>query len=399
MKKAAAIILILAMVFALYGCHDFNDSSEDAPVPDYDVCINFSDVDKDEVWDSGSGELIFTQAICVPHVIAAGKDDAVEAINEDIGRRCELFREGAEAIKNAALSLADENAMPNGGQGEADDSDRAEACTCVFRTNAELNRGDVGVISISYDVYTYSGGVHGYVSRVSDTYDAKTGEKLSLETVSDEPELLNQLVYGYILNISAGEKYKDDSGESIFFNPDLTESISDIIAGDNWYFNDEGLVFYANPYELAAYSYGRVDFVVPYAAMDGLLKEKYVPAALEGENGMMLAQSGDGEDAAAPELLDTVTLDAEGQSVILTAEETVYAVQLVLRNNETMSDNFLWYRNYMTTDEAVELLSFIPDVQPNVILRYTLADGTVIERGISQSGEDGSIILIELAAG
>lgn len=397
MKKAAAIILALAMVFALNGCHEFNDSSEDAPVPEYDVCINFSDVEKDEVWDKGSGELIFTQSICVPHVIAAGQDAAVEAINNDIEHQCELFREGAEAIKNAALSLADENAMPNGEQGEKSEGGNAEACTCVYKTEAELSRGDVGVISLSYDVFTYSGGAHGYVSRTSVSYDAKTGDKLSLESITDEPELLNQLVYGYILNISAGEKYKNAEGESIFFNPDLTESISEIIASENWYFSNEGLVFFANPYEIAPYGCGRVDFTVPYAAMDGLLKEEYMTAEFAGENGMMLAQSGDSADTSELELLDTVTIDAGGQSVILTSEDTVYAVQLIFRNDD-MTENLLWYRSYMTTGEAVELLSYIPDVQPNVILRYTLADGTVIERGIFQSGEDGSIILTELTA-
>lgn len=397
MKKTAAIILVLAMVFALVGCHEFNDSSEDAPVPEFDVCIDFSHVEEDEVWDEGNGKLIFTQSICVPEVISAGDDDAVEAINGDIEHQLELFEEGADAIKSAALGLADENAVPNDNYEEPEEGGDDAENTCVYRAGAELTRGDVGVISLSYDVFTYGGGAHGYVTRTSASYDAETGDKLSLESISEDAELLNQLVYGYILNISAGEKYKDPAGESIFFNPDLTESITDLIESDNWYFSDEGLVFFANPYELAPYAYGRVDFTIPYAAMDGLLKEDYLPAELEGENGMMLAQSSDGVDTSALSMLGTVTVDKDGAGVILTAEETVYSVKLVFVNGD-MSENVLWYRSYMTTDEAVELLSYIPDVQPNVLLRYTLADGTVIERGVSQSGEDGSIILIELTA-
>lgn len=397
MKKTAAIILVLAMVFALVGCHEFNDSSEDAPVPEFDVCIDFSHVEEDEVWDEGNGKLIFTQSICVPEVISAGDDDAVEAINGDIEHQLELFEEGADAIKSAALGLADENAVPNDNYEEPEEGGDDEENTCVYRAGAELTRGDVGVISLSYDVFTYGGGAHGYVTRTSASYDAETGDKLSLESISEDAELLNQLVYGYILNISAGEKYKDPAGESIFFNPDLTEAITDLIESDNWYFSDEGLVFFANPYELAPYAYGRVDFTIPYAAMDGLLKEDYLPAELEGENGMMLAQSSDGVDTSALSMLGTVTVDEDGAGVILTAEETVYSVKLVFVNGD-MSENVLWYRSYMTTDEAVELLSYIPDVQPNVLLRYTLADGTVIERGVSQSGEDGSIILIELTA-
>ncbi len=396
MKKATAIILAMAMIFALCGCHDIYDKDEDAPAPEFGVCVDFSRVETDEFVDKGSDELVFAQSICVPEIVSAGSDEAAEKINLDIAYQYELFDEGADTIRNAALSIADEKAAAELEAAEASDKPEGlEFQTFMYVETAELSRGDVGVISLSYDVYTYSGGAHGYVSRTSASYDASTGEKLTLESISDEPELLEQLVYGYILNISAGEKYKNEAGESIFFNPDLTESISDLIGSGNWFFSSEGLVFFANPYELAAFSYGRIEFTVPYAAMDGLLKEEYLPVQLEGDNGMMLAQRCDGTDTSELDLLGTVTVDEKGQSIIISAQETVYSVKLVFAKSG-LPDNILWYRSYMTTDEALELVSFIPDTAPSVILSYTLADGTVVERGISQSGKDGSIILTEL---
>ena len=33
---------------------------------------------------------------------------------------------------------------------------------------------------------------------------------------------------------------------------------------------------------------------------------------------------------------------------------------------------------------------------PSIILEYRLADGTVITRGVFQSGEDGTILLVEM---
>ncbi len=400
MKKAAAIILAMAMIFALCGCHDIYDKDEDAPVPEFAVCVDFSRVETDGFVDEASDELVFAQSICVPEIISAGSDKAAEKINLDIAYQYELFDEGADTIRNAALSIADEKAAAELESAEAsDESEGLVFNTFMYEETAELNRGDVGVISLSYDVYTYSGGAHGYVSRTSASYDASTGEKLTLESISDEPELLEQLVYGYVLNISAGEKYKNEAGESIFFNPDLTESISDLIGSGNWFFSNEGLVFFANPYELAPFSCGRIDFTVPYAAMDGLLKEEYLPVQLEGDNGMMLAENGDSKDMSGLTVLNTVTLDEKGQSVIISAQETVYNVQIMTDNSAEAYNpgrNLLWYRSYMTTDEALELVSFIPDTAPNVILSYTLADGTVVERGVYQSGKDGSIILTEL---
>ena len=61
------------------------------------------------------------------------------------------------------------------------------------------------------------------------------------------------------------------------------------------------------------------------------------------------------------------------------------------------AERMLWQRNYMTDGEAMELVCYIPDVVPNIMLEYRLADGTVINRGIFQSGKDGSILLVELS--
>ena len=78
------------------------------------------------------------------------------------------------------------------------------------------------------------------------------------------------------------------------------------------------------------------------------------------------------------------------QSVILSAEETVYDVRIY------SAERMLWQRNYLTTGEGVEVISSIPDVLPNIAISYRLSDGTQVMRGIFQSGKDGSIILTEL---
>lgn len=402
MKKLAAIILTAAMALTLCGCYDIYDPAENAPVPKYSVCVDFSKYADDTVLDEESGECIFTQSVCEPTVISAGNERAADKINADLELRSQSFIEGASAMKNLALGLVDDNARP-GVMEEAEGETPPERgsvgpMTCIYQTSATLTRGDVGVISISFDTFTYSAGAaHGYVSRECASYDAKTGEKLTLDTVAEDAALLRQLVYGYMLNISTGEKYQRD-GTSIFFENNLTEELSALVESEQWYFSDKGLVFFANPYELAPYAFGRVDFTIPYAAMDGLLKGKYMPVEFEGEAGMMLAESGKVLDKGNLKLLGTVTLDADMQSVVVSAEETVYSVELVKMRDDMIAvpETLVWYRSYMTTDEALEVICSIPDVSPNLILRYVLADGTVIERGIFQSGKDGSIMLVEL---
>lgn len=396
MKKTILAILALVMLLSLCACDDIYTPTEKSPVPKYDLCVDFTMAETDEVWDEASDSCIFAQSVCLPQVSSKGNARAAERINADIKAQNILFMEGASAIKNSALSLVDDNAHPDNDVQTT--QEEAKAAASVYRNTAALTRGDVGALSICYDIYSYSGGAHGYTSRVSANYDSKTGEKLSLDSIAEDATLLRQLAYGYMLNISAGEKYQLN-GESIFFDADLTDELQALVESDDWYFSNEGLVFFANPYELAPYGCGRIDFVIPYAAMEGLLKEEYVPAAFVGGNGMMLAEAGDKLDRSGLKMLGTLTIDENMQSVIISAEETVYSVQLVKLDNAFDANNvqnIIWYRNYMTTNEAVEIVLSIPDVLPNVMLRYTLADGTIIERGIFQSGEDGSIILTEM---
>ena len=107
----------------------------------------------------------------------------------------------------------------------------------------------------------------------------------------------------------------------------------------------------------------------------------------------VLADDGDKLDRDSINILDTVTVDAEGQSIVLSAEETVYNVRIYTESRT------LWQRNYLTTGEGVEVKSYIPDTQANIAVRYQLADGTEVIRGIFQSGSDGSIILVDLVSG
>lgn len=128
-------------------------------------------------------------------------------------------------------------------------------------------------------------------------------------------------------------------------------------------------MFYANPYDIAPYSRGVLTFEIPYSALAEFIDESFMPVEYEGDNGMLLADDGDKLDRSSLNILGTVTVDEDGQSVVLSAEETVYNVKIYT------SGRMLWQRNYLTTGEGVEVKSFIPDAQPNIAVSYELADG------------------------
>ena len=370
MKKAIALILALMLMFSLCACDYTHDEQEKAPVPSSAVSVSYDTV-TGSLESSEDGSPIFTSEIVTP-IVTLKSSKVSDKINNHLNELLAAYNEGAEAIKSAAL---------------AQDSFDSES-PYEYNCSVLIARGDTSVLSLIYDIYTYSGGTHGYTARTARCFDTHTGSELKLEDITDDLDTLKEFLYGYILNLAASEKYTFD-GESIFFE-DFTAAIPGLIDGDNWYFAKDGLVVYADPYSIASFVQGRIDFVIPYDVLTGLIYDKYVPEAYEGESGMILAELGNAEDSHF-KIVGTASTDADGYSVLLSAEETVYEVRV-----HTVDGKEVFYRNYLTTGEAIELDTIIPDSSPKLILSYKLADGTIITRGIFHGDDKGSIMLVEV---
>lgn len=370
MKKALAMILAGMLMFSLCACQYTHDEQEKAPVPSSAVSVSY---------DTQSGELSGEddEVMCIYEistpVVTLKSDKASEKISARLNEFQSAYREGADAIRSAALAQMDETS-----------SDAPYEYNC----SVSVARGDTAVLSLIYDIYTYSGGTHGYTSRTARCFDIQSGDELTLEDITEDVETLKEFLYGYVLNLAAGEKYTFE-GESIFFE-DFNAALTELIDGDNWYFANDGLVIFADPYSIASFVQGRIDFVVPYDVLSGLINDKYIPAELEGENGMILAEAGSKDDTPL-KVVGSVELEENGSSILLSAEDTVYRVTV-----STADGKEVFYRNYLTTGQAIQLLSVIPEDAPSLILNYTLSDGTVITRGIFRGDGENSIMLVEI---
>ena len=370
MKKALAMILACMMMFSLCACQYTHDEQEKAPVPSAAVSVSY-DTQSGELTGEDDG-LIFSTEITTP-VVKLKSDKVSEKISARLSEVQSTYLEGADAIKSAALAQMDETI-----------SDAPYEYNC----SVSVARGDTAVLSLLYDIYTYSGGTHGYTSRTARCFDIQTGDELTLEDITEDAQTLKEFLYGYVLNLAAGDKYTFE-GESIFFE-DFNAALTELIDGDNWYFANEGLVIFADPYSIASFVQGRIDFVVPYDVLSGLINDKYMPAELEGENGMILAEAGSKDDTSL-KVVGSAELEENGSSILLSAEDTVYRVTV-----STADGKEVFYRNYLTTGQAIQLLTIIPEDAPNLILNYTLSDGTVITRGIFHGDGENSIMLVEI---
>ncbi len=363
------MLLCCAMLGTLCACQHGGDYEKRTYVPQFDMTVSYGF--KDEELKSDDGTTYYRQSLGTATV--SSKDErAAERINSSLAELYVKFGADAEYTQRVA-----------------EDQPDGEQIALSYYCAPSVTRCDTRVLSAVFDVSQDIGGIHADSTRTSRSYNADNGSLLTLADIAKNEEQLKTFIKNYVIGLAAGDDYKE-GGVSILFD-DFESTINDLVdAGANWYFSDGGLVFYANPYDIAPYSRGVLLFEIPYSALEEFIDEGFMPVEYEGENGMLLADDGDKLDRSSLNILGTVTVDEDGQSVVLSAEETVYNVKIYT------SGRMLWQRNYLTTGEGVEVKSFIPDAQPSIAVSYELADGTEIVRGIFQSGKDGSILLVDL---
>ena len=369
MKKTISMLLCCAMLGTLCACQHGGDYEKRTYVPQFDMTVSYGF--EDEELKSDDGTTYYRQSLGTATV--SSKDErAAERINSSLAELYVRFGADAEYTRRVA-----------------EDQPDGEQIALSYYCAPSVTRCDTRVLSAVFDVSQDIGGIHADSTRTSRSYNADNGSLLTLADIAKNEGQLKTFIKNYVIGLAAGDEYKE-GGVSILFD-DFESTINDLVdAGANWYFSDGGLVFYANPYDIAPYSRGVLLFEIPYSALAEFIDEGFMPIEYEGENGMLLADDGDKLDRSSLNILGTVTVDEDGQSVVLSAEETVYNVKIYT------SGRMLWQRNYLTTGEGVEVKSFIPDAQPSIAVSYELADGTEIVRGIFQSGKDGSILLVDL---
>lgn len=369
MKKTISMLLCCAMLGTLCACQHGGDYEKRTYVPQFDMTVSYGF--EDEELKSDDGTTYYRQSLGTATV--SSKDErAAERINSSLAELYVRFGADAEYTRRVAEDQTD-----------------GEQIALSYYCAPSVTRCDTRVLSAVFDVSQDIGGIHADSTRTSRSYNADNGSLLTLADIAKNEEQLKTFIKNYVIGLAAGDDYKE-GGVSILFD-DFESTINDLVdAGANWYFSDGGLVFYANPYDIAPYSRGVLLFEIPYSALAEFIDESFMPVEYEGDNGMLLADDGDKLDRSSLNILGTVTVDEDGQSVVLSAEETVYNVKIYT------SGRMLWQRNYLTTGEGVEVKSFIPDAQPSIAVSYELADGTEIVRGIFQSGKDGSILLVDL---
>lgn len=129
--------------------------------------------------------------------------------------------------------------------------------------NSEIVFQSMYVITISIDSYTFTGGAHGNSVITLLNFDPETGDLYTQDNVLKPSKDFIALVEQYFKTETAAKT--NDRSENYFFGADfkLPENIG---------FNDEGVIFLYNTYELASYAEGITEFTIPYAEVSKFIK-------------------------------------------------------------------------------------------------------------------------------
>lgn len=269
----------------------------------------------------------------------------------------------------------------------------------VCHTTYNPTRIDQGVLSLYGTNVTYSGATHPERTCVSASYDLVTGDVLTLASIMSESATVDafcQLVLQEMETLAQSKYlYDKDTYEYAVNQRFAVDSSKD----EAWYFTQTGLCFYFEPYSVAPYSSGIITVEIPYEKLTGLLYDGYFPAERDMATGEMQIQPLADADMEQFTQITELTLDQDGQMLLLFTDKSVHNVQIDSGSwnesgTEFTKDHTVFASYELTPGDAIMVQAVIPDADPNLRLSYT-ANGETVFRFISCNSQDGSLILLK----
>lgn len=211
---------------------------------------------------------------------------SMEYANEDNGHKAEVINKHINdkllgqqqemAVENAANVFADEytenyvkNMLPLYNQDRADSTKRAwYEFHYVITTNTQT--GSKGTTVYLATVDFYEGGAHGTNQLLTLNFESKTGRQLNLSDIfvdGYEQELTRVLLQA--LKEKTGTNSMAQLREKGFLKS------MDMYPTENFILSDETITFVYNPSEIANYTEGPIELIIPYSDLKSVIKNSF----------------------------------------------------------------------------------------------------------------------------
>ena len=422
MKRILCTIICLCMVFSLCACggKDSNDQNiSDSSVESVEQNTAGSGTEGDdgtaipeesgaqigdrviiytkktqEEYGGPNGSIILLFSYVTPRVRIEGNDEVSEKINEELNLLEEAYISGTGNAggRNHLLESATDN------------------YNYIHDTGADLNtlftsartvktmRADGSVISFRFWTSVYTGGTSGDYGYYGINFDSATGEILTLDSLSDDPESLKQVLISYIIETARADSalYAEISANGV----DADSALAAIVREGSWYFSPEGIDLFPAFGELTAAENEFSMFTVPYSALVNVMDERFFPAKRDGEGSLEILRVNEVPDGTVNNI-DRIFV-SDGEELFLKVNGTVYdlTVSSFYYVDQAEGDERFyerdshWYASYMS-DCALQICAVVPNGMPDLMITYTDQNGVVQRRFLSESGVNGGITLVD----
>ncbi len=286
MKKKALLILTgVAVILAMSGCGNRENKKKEevtkAPVedvtqaPEAEVTpteavevtapvsgtetYELSFTGQEETEEEKDGEfLYFSSAIHYP----VFEGYYAENMNRFVASLINEFRETLPDAKESAKF-------------DYEESKQYEFGVSIFPEAEELTVSVVWskerIMVLKAEYYSNTGGAHPNMAYKAYVVDMTDGYKETFERMLESYGLTTEEVVDF-----AVERFRKEHGEALFETDDedaLENWVYMFTQTQQWYFNENGLVLFANPYDIAAYAYGVLECEISYEELEQGLKK------------------------------------------------------------------------------------------------------------------------------
>lgn len=407
MKKWIAGVSTVLLIFTLCSCMKDTTPTTEAPETEQETTVAPSELSVTGTDAPEPTETVPTEEPTVPKadgvtVSMTPSEDSEKAAD---GSNIYSFRSQTislsipaypEAEKKIESVINDSIANAKGASQAAKESalrdyDESPSWSEYFSAIAYTpQRLDNTVVSFSGSTTEFLGSAHPNVTMFSHTFDTKTGDPLTItDILTDEAQLVQ------VKELVLQELNKKDNLFEGYEETVAERFLSFNIASAYWYLTDNALVYYFSPYEIAPYVEGTIEVAISYEDLNGIMKDEYcksVPEKVAAPKADIVSQ----EITADFQQLYQVILDQEGEHIYLHGFQDQTSIRISsgywgMDDNQFHCENVCFAASSLNASDAIEIATFIPDAMPNIQIEL---NGTTVYY-LSQSGEDGAILLLD----
>ena len=442
MRRYLAVLLTLLMVLAMSGCTEGLEGLELPPLPEVTptpqptlqvegqtaegtqaeetqppesgeigeavteeppalIMVSITNNARSDYDPAEGTELILSFSYDMPRVYSEAFAAPCDRINEALATLEETFytgdsygHEGHYMGYSAMLEIAEDNYTYVAETGES-----GLPLELSDALSARVTRVSDTVLSVVYSESLYTGGAHGLYGAQALNFDMATGEPLTLDRLSSDYDALAEELTQKMLAMieeDADGYYSERILEEFLFEKTLEEAIRGLLREGSWYFDNEGMVIFSDLEELGPYAAGIVEFHIPYEELAGKIDEQWmIPSDRQGKGKLSVCELSELEGKET-EIVDKLTVTEGGTALCLVADGRIYDVSI---SRAYYVDRFyesaqLWYASALDNC-ALQLEVVIPEGLPDLLIHYTTADGVRHGKLLSQSGLDGTFMLVD----